>query len=123
MVIVKINKNSIRKNPSAGRLDTFVPGVTMSDGCGGWIRNMERVHLPWPEPNFLFSYKDTIITCSHCKEQFSHKELIEGFLGSNNECDKTERVCPKCLVGYCCEKIEYEQLDQNTGKIITKEGL
>jgi len=62
-----------------------------------------------PDPDWLYDYKPTKVTCKYCKETFNHTELDCDSIESDDYYSYSETVCPKCDRWDCCE-LEYEDI-------------
>lgn len=155
MTLVKINRSTFRKNPTAGNMtSTFDTGLTESRGYyeddngkyelvavsadrllvthmeytgmptfnGGaeyplsafdlsrlkieTTRHVQTVHH-MPEPDWLFDYEPTLVTCNECGATFAHSELTSDTHWSEGDESCSFSVCPKCGEWECCD-VEYE---------------
>lgn len=72
-------------------------------------RDVQTVHHR-PEPDWLYEYEPTHVTCNECGATFPHHELTSDcqWTGDEEICSFT--VCPKCDAWECCE-VEYESPD------------
>jgi Zn finger protein HypA/HybF involved in hydrogenase expression len=107
--LIKVDPNTIRKNPNAGQSSFLVPGIVRQDEQGNFYRDVQTVHTLTPEPAFFFSYIDTNVTCEGCGDVFSYKELksdVDAEDENYNTC-----ICPKCGKWDCCD-IESETLKE-----------
>lgn len=110
MTLIRIDRNSIRKNPDAGHTSFFVKGREWEerhpDGSITHHAPVEVVHTMYPAPTFLFDYVPAQVTCEDCGASFLHTELE----ADSVDCDAySTAVCPRCKTWDCCE-IEYEKL-------------
>lgn len=64
----------------------------------------QTVHRLIPEPEWLYSYVPTQITCENCGATFAHTEL------QSDDSDETyiDNLCPKC--GSPAADVEYERI-------------
>jgi len=106
MIEIKINQNTIKRNPDAGRTTFLVPGRWQQDADGSRHRDIQVVHASCPEPGFLFEYEPTMVECSECHQKFLHTELRSD---SFDDGSYSDTICPKCGAWNCCE-IKYERL-------------
>jgi len=112
MVIIKIDKDSIKENPNAGCNTYVFPGRTTVEEKDGVIiksKELHRVYSLTREGKLLFSFIPTEIECSECKEKFLHTELESDAMGCGDDEFWSDAVCPKCGYFDCCE-IEYEDI-------------
>ena len=125
-ITVKIDKNSIKKNPKGGERTTYhVPGVTMPDGRGGMHRSVQICSSLTPEPYYFYKHLPCTITCDKCSKDFLKEDLIEyeetiEDYEEYDECDEYEECTYEVLVRKCphCEKeldieFKFEKLNSN----------
>jgi hypothetical protein len=86
-MLIKIDRSSIRPNPSAGVTETFVPGKAIIIKNNIQTECIRITHAP--EPELIFNYEPVTITCS-CGAIFLHS-----------------KECPICGNS---QDIEYEKL-------------
>jgi hypothetical protein len=101
-MLIKINRSSIKPNPNAGN-STYYQAL----GNGEY----EILHTISPEGKWLYEYEDTLVTCYHCKAQFSYNDLESDEMSFGDNDMWTDKVCPKCHTWSCCE-IEFERIEQ-----------
>ena len=160
---IKIDRDSIKKNPDAGRTEYLIEGYPREMRVEFWIweqidpeetfglknafittlqvrassstgilvstrfEDLEILkavegfkilsvdyYIPtrtmWsmtPEPEFLFEYENTNITCYLCRESFSWRDLDSDYHGNDVWNDT---ICPKCGTWDCCE-LKFEKLE------------
>lgn len=63
-----------------------------------------------PEPQWLFDYLPTLVTCRECGETFDAMELQSDAQVVSDDGDEafSSEVCPKCGAWDCCD-LKYEQ--------------
>lgn len=84
------------------RPDHFYPDFKESS-----YQPTEKLYSLSPEPEYLFKYENTVISCEYCNEEFPTNELMNDF---DDYSGYNDRVCPKCSAWDCCE-IQYEVFD------------
>lgn len=157
-MLVRINRQTLRRNPNAGNTTSVLPGIahselTFTDEHGryeftnagddwycrscvttGPLRfqpgevvatdtliadpskvrvtthgNNQIIHHQ-PEPDWLYEYEPTPVTCNNCGETFDATELTSDCAWTGDDEICSFEVCPKCDAWECCE-VEYEQPD------------
>lgn len=126
MIVIKIDKNSIKKNPNAGNTSYILPSGPLQRhkeviNTKNYIKIKEDeewmlvseseevsvshsqpqqvIHSLTPEGKYNFSYEDTKVRCKDCDKEFSYK-----LLDSSYEYDSFyENICPYCNLPNCCE--------------------
>jgi hypothetical protein len=116
MVLIKIDRNSIKKNEDAGRTEFLVPGRATYNEDGSMSRPVSVVRSLMPVPNYSASYKTTEVECKFCHAKFSHDELDDDTIGNGEDEYSLDNICPKCREADCCEEIEFEKFNNSTGK-------
>lgn len=106
-MLIKIDRDSIKKCENAGQTEFFVPGHTNYNEDGSITRLVSIVRTMTPVPNYSALYQETILECQFCHGKFSYKKL------ENDE--ELKNICPICSVEDCCE-IEFEKFNNFTGK-------
>lgn len=121
--LVKIDRNSIKKNPNAGSKDWLVPGrietswhIEMGEDEKPKVvvtqhRNIQRVYSIFPEPADLFKYIPTQVKCKNCGKKSIHDELESDCLFDGENEIYIENICPHCSHPNCCE-LEYEEMNE-----------
>lgn len=100
-VIVRIDPNSIRKNPDGGHtISYFIPGQ-VHETDNGFRRDTQRVKTLHPEPSYFFKYKPCYVDCEHCGNKFLKEEIIEEVSDvfdaySNEWYEEYYLKCPRC---------------------------
>ncbi len=109
MIVVEIDRSTIRRNPDAGRREIMVPGRSAVGPDGTISRQMQRIYTIFPDPEFLFKYEPTEVKCSKCGAIFdvSKLESYEDFYTYAPAADA--RICPECGEYQCCEPVEWEK--------------
>lgn len=109
--IVKIDRNSIKKNPKAGqRWGYHVPGNTCTEPDGSISRHVTYVESLSLEPKVFYEYEDTEIECKYCKSRFDYKDLLEDECYDEDENEEySVSVCPYCNKTDPCE-LEFENI-------------
>jgi len=107
MVLIKVIKSSIRKNPNAGRTSGFVAGRTVCED-GIQTRDIQRIHWITPEANYICEYENPDLECSGCHGKFKANELRADSLDFDTW---SNRICPYCGKWDCCE-FEFEKLEE-----------
>lgn len=102
---INIDSNTVRKNPDAGRDSFIVPGTAYQTSAG-WEREYSIVRTLSPEPNYLYSYSQALITCPHCTRVCYHTDLIEV-----EEDDFFIHVCPECGNQVNCD-FDFESIEE-----------
>ena len=110
--VVKIDKDTIKKNPDAGRTVDYCvvgrPVITYHEGGSmGILQPVQILHRMAPSPQFLYQYLPTRVSCEYCSAEFNFDELES----DGDEEGWSETVCPKCHIWNCCE-VEFESLSQ-----------
>lgn len=124
---VKIDRNSIKKNPNAGNETTIIQGpiefkhrgetITLKQAQelaanGGELR-VERYITEFryfPEDDYFYEYEKIKVRCNNCSGEFFSNELqSDEDWDGENEIYSTE-VCPLCGEFDCCV-IEYEKIE------------
>ena len=141
---IKIDRNSIRKNPNAGRTTYKIPGIKQEFKDEVTVRKFVRfgenqswqqisvdktesvrteipiqvIHSLSPEPDYLYNYAVTEITCLYCGNVFPHTDLKEEFVDGYWDPEIQDQyywdyykknICPSCGSTDCCE-LEFEKL-------------
>lgn len=112
-MLIKINRNSIRKNPNVGNTKYYIPGHKqeyktvvetkqyVKFGDKEWklishdTKETQRIEQPVqvlhslsPEPEWLYSYEDSEIECNACGNKSKYSELqekeIDGYWDNEN---------------------------------------
>jgi hypothetical protein len=112
MTLVCIDRTTLRRNPHAGSQRRFIPGPMRMDTSGVVGCDMiEVAHLP--EPEWLFTYEETPVQCTHCGGRFDARCLGSDEDGYGRWSDT---ICPLCRQADCCE-VEYERpIDMEEGQ-------
>lgn len=101
-MLIKINRNSVRKNPNAGNTIYYIPGQKqeyktvvetkqyVKFGNKGWQlishdtqetqrteQPVQTVHTLSPAPQWLYSYEDPEVECNACGNKSKYSELKE----------------------------------------------
>ncbi len=108
---IKIDRNSIKKNPNAGfRGPYYVPGKTDCNADGSVSRNITPVYMINGEPEYSYDLIYPDITCQHCGSVSSYNELEdEEYVDDDDDYCISTNICPKCKTSDCCQ-IEFETL-------------
>lgn len=61
-----------------------------------------------PEPDWLFSYEPTPVTCNECGATFPNQRLTSDCAATGDDEACSFAVCPECNAWECCD-VEYEQ--------------
>jgi len=101
MILIKIDRSSILKNPNAGRDRMLLPGRCHTEEDGSVTRPMQTIYFP-PEPEYLFSHIPTQVKCNYCGSIFMHNELLDEW-SEDDDGLHIQNVCPKCSAGFCCQ--------------------
>ncbi len=108
-VIIKIDRSTIRRNPSAGSTTTMVAVMKYVDD-NGTIRQHVREYGHEPEPEWLYEYIPTEVRCCECGGTFKHTELRDDYTYTEDDNEFwSSNVCPLCGTWDYCE-VEYEKL-------------
>lgn len=134
MIVIKINKNSIKKNPNAGNTSYILPSGPLQrhkevintkkyiklkeDEEWMLVSESEKVsvshsqpqqvtHSLTPEGKYNFSYEDTKVRCRDCDKEFSYK-LLEEFFDDDSY---LKDICPYCHSSDCCE-YRFESIEE-----------
>jgi len=111
MTLIKIKRNSIKRNPNAGRTDYLIAGkeehTSNPDGSESWHRDVQHVRSLFPEPKWLFEYQNNRVTCNNCGKTFGWKRLESDYLSDFG----SSSICPYCKEWDCCE-IEFEDIKE-----------
>lgn len=74
------------------------------------VYNHTGSHLAYhmPEPEWLFQYEPTEVTCRKCGEAFPNQELGSDYVIGEDDEIGSSACCPKCGAWECCS-VEYER--------------
>ena len=119
--VVRIDPDSIKKNPDAGRTSFFVAGMIHNNPDGSMSREVQQMHQMTPDPNYTCEVLGCDVVCDECGKIFPHEELEERRYGGGWDDEWYDvNVCPYCEEVECCE-LEYEQFNNVTGEVISNE--
>ncbi len=108
MVLIKIDRATIRENPNAGNTVYYVPGKPeISEDGSTRTMNIQTLYSLTPEPKWLYKYTPTVIECKNCKKFIIHTELESDSFDYDG--GYSNRVCPECGEWDCCD-IEFEKI-------------
>ena len=118
MLIRRIDRKSLTKNPNAGQRSFLIHGrrstFAKEDGSIVQVQEVQRMYSIFPEPRWLYEYVPLQIQCNSCKESFDVDEL-EGFYDVDGYCSVEDaRICPRCGDWECCPKIIAETISDIT---------
>lgn len=120
-LIRRIDRSTIKRNPNAGAMSVLVPGCIKNqyDANGnliGQTRQVTRVDLMTPVPEYDYGYIQLMVTCENCKAMFDSCEL-ESYDDDDNWAPAEKAcICPKCGYPECCPEIEEEELTDDMVK-------
>jgi len=138
---ILIEEKSIRKNPNAGKTEVDAYGlVNITINVGGksipvrckpsseilqklskkygpisieMNRSHERMRSLAPDPDFLFNYKSTKVTCTNCNKQFYHTKLQSDYIYTEEGEIYSNKICPHCETWDCIEdNLDFETLEE-----------
>ena len=107
----RIDINTIRVNPNAGRTTIQIPGRRTVEHTSDGITirtEMQEIRTMCPAPKYLFKYEDLIVQCGYCGFAFRVDELEDDWDENGNH---YENGCPWCNRFNCCAKIELEVIE------------
>ena len=134
--LIKINRDSIKKNSDVNGGMRSIPGRWIPDGKGGGSRTVTPEYSMAGGPEWLFDYLPCYVSCEFCSRYFPYEDLKHEdtydyecacFDGADYKCIDRNNICPYCDTEDCCEirheTLEEAQLDQNERDKITEEFL
>lgn len=81
---------------------------------------IETIHSIFPQPQFLFDYHPTELTCEYCDYKFPHTLLFDDYCEFSDTFRNNVCPNPNCQVSECCE-ISYEPLTSELAERIIGE--
>lgn len=120
---IKIDRNSIEKNPKAGfRGPYLVPGILQTEVVNGEMhqtREVTRLYTLSGQPEYFFDYLPCEVQCDYCGEKFDYSLLESEWREIPSCCEddypddtyEADCICPFCKQDDCCE-LEWERLSE-----------
>lgn len=114
--LIKINRDSIKKNSNAGQMKWPMYGQTYEsiDDQGNLVqtREVQYMYTMTPVPKYFFEYMPFEVQCKYCYSKFPYTELDDDYYMDNDEETCISEICPNCNKSNCCE-IEFEEFEES----------
>jgi len=99
MILIPIDRDSIRRNKNAGSTESCYPGLPFEvfDDQGKVIGMEREVHRVYhqPIPEFSYDHQNIELTCPACGEKVMSEDLEEYVVDPGLEWN-TNNCCPYC---------------------------